>query len=109
MGTSAERAVEMWYSEIKDTPGGKGRVNSFNYKTGHYTQVVWKETTKLGCGEKKGIVVCQYGKGGNMAGAFEKNVHKLDPSAKCEGNIIYCSSIKSTKGRCPDWKNILLI
>lgn len=41
---------------------------------GHYTQVVWQETTKVGCGiaiSKDGtkyILVCNYGPGGNLSG-----------------------------------------
>lgn len=41
---------------------------------GHYTQVVWEETTRVGCGiaiSKDGtkyILVCNYGPGGNISG-----------------------------------------
>merc|ERR1719428_2474093 len=70
-GVAGAKAVEMWYSEIKDTDGGK--VTGFDHKTGHYTQNVWKASIALGCGEKGKLVVCQYGPGGN-SGNYAENV-----------------------------------
>jgi len=73
-GTTSSRAVDLWYNEI-DLTSPYGLVSSFTSGTGHYTQVVWAETTDLGCGVKDDLIVCQYGIGGNMQGAFEKNVN----------------------------------
>ncbi|MBG1241578.1 CAP family protein [Nostoc sp. NZL] len=83
--TLGNGAVEDWYSEIKDykyeTPG-------FSSDTGHFTQVVWKGSTKLGCGAAQGTatiegnkynafyVVCQYSPAGNGEGKFPDNVLK---------------------------------
>ncbi|XP_067431491.1 GLI pathogenesis-related 2 [Thunnus thynnus] len=72
---TGKEAVESWYNEIKDynwsRPGYSG-------STGHFTQVVWKESTELGVGlatdGKKVFVVGQYRPAGNMRGCFEKNV-----------------------------------
>lgn len=87
-GASKVKSVTMWYDEIKDTPGGKGKETTFNPKTGHYTQVVWKEVTKVGCGETAGMVCCMYGIGGNMQGEYKTNVLPVDSSkkAECQGN-----------------------
>merc|ERR1712051_1024549 len=49
---------------------------------GHYTQVVWKDSTKLGCGKGRATVggiqgdlwVCQYGTAGNTVGEFSQQV-----------------------------------
>ncbi|KAF3696289.1 Golgi-associated plant pathogenesis-related protein 1 [Channa argus] len=55
--------------------------------TGHFTQVVWKDTTEVGVGMassgNRAFVVGQYRKPGNMAmpGYFEKNVLPLDECA----------------------------
>jgi pathogenesis-related protein 1 len=44
---------------------------------GHYTQIVWRETVAIGCGQKEGVTfdgnvgtltVCEYGPGGNING-----------------------------------------
>ncbi len=41
---------------------------------GHYTQVIWRETTKLGCGIATGngrdVLVCRYSPPGNFVGRF---------------------------------------
>ncbi|UJR16771.1 hypothetical protein I4U23_003671 [Adineta vaga] len=74
------RATQSWYDEIKyynfNRPG-------FSSATGHFTQVVWKSSTKLGMGVAFGnggqrvVVVAQYGPAGNMMGAFPQNVPPL--------------------------------
>ena len=63
------KPVDDWYNEIKfynfDDPG-------FTLDTAHFTQVIWKETTKMGCGASvrtDGLtykVVCNYYKAGNI-------------------------------------------
>ena len=43
-------AIDGWYSE-----GEKYNYNApgFTMETGHFTAMVWKSTTKIGCGIKK--------------------------------------------------------
>jgi pathogenesis-related protein 1 len=73
-------AGETWYSEKKDykagTPFPKGE-DAANFKAGHYTQMVWKDTTEIGAGKaifksgrRKGgaIIVCNYDPAGNFEG-----------------------------------------
>ena len=54
--------------------------------TGHYTQVIWKDATHVGCATYKGLDVCQYGstKGtaGNMGGRYKQNVKPLKKKSK---------------------------
>ena len=73
----------MWYGEIAnynfDTPG-------FSLTTGHFTQVVWRASTELGCGlaacpGMDEFYVCRYAPAGNVEGAFEQNV--LPAGAGC--------------------------
>merc|ERR1719262_218178 len=59
-GFDMKSATKMWYDEINLTPGKRGRVDGFSMQTGHYTQVVWKSSLRLGCGESGGLVVCMY-------------------------------------------------
>jgi uncharacterized protein YkwD len=69
--------VAMWYGEIKqydyNNPG-------FSMQTGHFTQVVWKTTRKVGCGMTQcngmDVWVCEYDPPGNWDGQYRDNVTK---------------------------------
>ncbi len=81
--TLAKDAVDSWYNEVSsynyDNPG-------FYPETGHFTQVVWRSSTQLGCGAARGTstnqgfnynayyVVCHYAPAGNILGQFPENV-----------------------------------
>jgi len=88
---SALQATVAWYDEILHTdPHGLATSTSGvdGETVGHYTQIVWKSTSKIGCGKARlafggtevegDFIVCQYGPAGNWAGQFEENV--LAPS-----------------------------
>jgi len=72
---SGADAVNDWYNEISaydfNNPGD-------SEATGHFTQVVWKETKKVGCGVAQcsdgALYVCNYEPAGNMQGAYPDNV-----------------------------------
>lgn len=69
---TARDASESWYSEIKDYKYGKLNNNSWS-RTGHYTQMVWKNTTHVGIGMavcKNGdiLIVANYNPSGNYIG-----------------------------------------
>ncbi len=79
---SLSSVVTWWYSEEVDydyaNPG-------FSPATGHFSQVVWKGTTELGCAYNDGCTsgmyqgshtawVCQYNPPGNYTGQFADNV-----------------------------------
>ena len=69
------KAITDWYNEIGiysfHSPG-------FSMGTGHFTQMVWRQTRSLGCAKGKcpgqSLWVCQYDPPGNMMGAFPANV-----------------------------------
>lgn len=64
------RAVNMWASEGRQY--SYAPQYAFEIPTGHYTQVVWRRTTHIGCGRascgKKSVVVCRYSPPGNHIG-----------------------------------------
>ena len=74
-GLSGADAVAMWYEEVELFDFGSG---GFSMETGHFTQVVWKNTTAVGCGSSQcgGMTtwVCQYDPPGNYQGEYRENV-----------------------------------
>lgn len=71
---TVEEALYAWYNEGAIYRPGM----DFNSETGHYTQMCWKGTTKVGCAAKKCgrgyMVFCQYLPRGNVRGQFQSNV-----------------------------------
>lgn len=67
--------VKMWYDEVADYRFPDG---GFSMKTGHFTQLVWRGTSQVGCGRSqcKGmdIWVCEYNPAGNWEGQYRDNV-----------------------------------
>ncbi|KAL0266620.1 UNVERIFIED_CONTAM: hypothetical protein PYX00_009113 [Menopon gallinae] len=75
---SAGQACDSWYSEIKKFQFGK---EPRNMDAGHFTQMIWKETKKVGMGRARGptgkqIIVANYDPPGNLLGTFATNVPK---------------------------------
>ncbi|PTB38129.1 hypothetical protein M441DRAFT_60410 [Trichoderma asperellum CBS 433.97] len=75
---NATASVEAWGNEEEkynfNDPG-------FSEETGHFTQLVWKTTTTVGCGRKlcgtRGwFVVCEYWPRGNVGGEYGEEVDR---------------------------------
>ncbi|MBS0504548.1 MAG: SCP-like extracellular [Proteobacteria bacterium] len=72
---SPEEMVGYWIAEKRDYKPGPipavSRSGDFE-NVGHYTQVIWRETRKIGCavarGVREDILVCRYAQGGNVVG-----------------------------------------
>ncbi|SFV62830.1 SCP-like family protein [hydrothermal vent metagenome] len=71
---SYEEAINYWYQEKKNY---NYENNSCNGTCGHYTQIIWKDTTEIGCGKaiyttgnmkNWTVVVCRYNPAGNYIG-----------------------------------------
>ncbi|XP_017887546.1 venom allergen 3-like [Ceratina calcarata] len=76
-GSKPEDLVQSWYNEVKDFDRNQvSRFTGQNFeKVGHYTQLVWANSYRLGCGKitykapgsqwTSLYLVCNYGPGGN--------------------------------------------
>jgi len=66
----AARALRMWAGESDKYRYSPKYV--FDTRTGHYTQLVWRKTTHIGCGRascgRNSVVVCRYSPAGNSEG-----------------------------------------
>ena len=69
------QAVNMWGDE-KSLYTSYVPIDSSNYQTfGHYTQMVWRDTTQIGCAvvtcaSGGSVVVCRYSPPGNYLGEY---------------------------------------
>ncbi|KAI0839240.1 PR-1-like protein [Hypoxylon sp. FL0890] len=82
--SDATSCVDMWASEASqynyNDPG-------FGENTGHFTQLVWKNTTDVGCGAKLcpgnggWYLACEYWPRGNIIGDFAEEVGEPESGA----------------------------
>jgi uncharacterized protein YkwD len=74
---SQEQVVESWYEEIAAYSFSAPRVND---ETGHFTQIVWRASKRLGCAVARcrgnDFWVCRYAPAGNDEGRMTQNVSK---------------------------------
>jgi len=79
---SCKELIKMWYDEIElyDFEAG-----NFDHSTGHFTQLVWASTTRVGCaksiseGPNGGVyLVCNYDPAGNYLGEARENVFRAN-------------------------------
>lgn len=70
------RVVARWYDEIRSTPGGRGVPRAGQAGIGHYTQIVWRSTRRVGCsfGQQRRVAVCHYDPPGNQQGRYMTQV-----------------------------------
>ncbi|XP_031418863.1 glioma pathogenesis-related protein 1b isoform X1 [Clupea harengus] len=112
---SVENALRAWNDERQHYTL---RTNTCNKTCGHYTQLLWAKSYKVGCAvlpcprgitgfsdsPKAGIFVCNYGEGGNLAGAAP---YTEGPSCAvcskdhCESNL--CRDPKRDAVKTHDW------
>ncbi|EPB79277.1 SCP-like protein [Ancylostoma ceylanicum] len=97
---AGEWATRAWFSELKEF--GVGQKNLLEQwlfdrqkrnpkmKIGHYTQMVWGTTNKLGCGiqncqnPKQTLVVCHYKQAGNVMARPPRPIYEVGPPcSKC--------------------------
>lgn len=115
---SIKRAMQSWVNESKHYSFGK---NACTAVCGHYTQVVWAKSYKVGCAvqlcpngvkrfdpHESAIFVCNYSPGGNIRGRKPYEANSLQCSGcegKCEQKL--CRSperdIQKSYNWTPDW------
>jgi len=80
---NATASVEAWGEERDEYDFSK---QGFHEDTGHFTQLVWKNTTDVGCGrrlcgERGWYLVCEYWPRGNVIGEFDDEVGRKEGAA----------------------------
>lgn len=78
MDVSGNTPVDSWYAEIVDFDFSNPNGNDYR-KTGHFTQVVWKSSKRLGIAKAKSssgwtYVCASYDPRGNYQGQYAENV-----------------------------------
>ncbi|RCN33189.1 SCP-like protein, partial [Ancylostoma caninum] len=88
-------ATRGWFSELKEFGVGKTNLlteslwNRPGTQIGHYTQVVWGTTSRIGCGvqncRNQTLVVCNYLEGGNVIDRQKpRQIYEVGPAcSKC--------------------------
>lgn len=84
-----ERAIQAWYNEVADFNPNDIQPFKFSSGAGHYTQMLWWSTYKIGCGFimfKEGkwwkkLYTCNYGPAGNII--FSTMYSKGSPCSSC--------------------------
>lgn len=65
------KSIDVWYAE---GAGYNYSASRFSDATGHFTQLVWASTRRVGAASIDGFVVMEFDPPGNKAGAFARNV-----------------------------------
>lgn len=76
-------SVEAWGDEREEYDFGD---QGFDTETGHFTQLVWQNSSEVGCGrklcgEKGWYLVCEYWPVGNVEGQYEDSVDEEEGTA----------------------------
>ncbi|XP_074660381.1 cysteine-rich venom protein triflin-like [Tubulanus polymorphus] len=89
-----------WYNEVKLFTYGSSEYDT--KQIGHYTQMVWASTNRIGCGasvcrnDKREYVfyVCNYSPPGNQAGVVTTPYKSGKPSGNCVTGLCDCGANK---------------
>jgi len=103
--TAWDEGILAWYDEINDYSYAthKIRDNAIGTMVGHFTQIVWRESTQIGCamnlkcnnmfgGMKNTAMVCHYAPAGNEMSSYASNVKQTVASGTCGGASSTCGS-----------------
>lgn len=83
--------IGAWYGEYRDFIYGSGGASA-NAVVGHYTQVVWSESSRIGCGyatcsnlPSPRYYVCNYGPAGNVVNSLSRPYRSGSACDSCPG------------------------
>ena len=83
-GLNGFKVVSNWYRESIYYDYDKGQ-SKYGQEIGHFSQIVWKDTTKIGCAFTPGIwnnilpsyyICCNYFPAGNIPGQYTENISR---------------------------------
>ncbi|XP_078506073.1 cysteine-rich secretory protein 2-like [Lissotriton helveticus] len=81
--------IQVWFDEAKDFKYGTGAARE-GAAVGHYTQVVWSKTARIGCAVQQCpdfvLYVCHYAPEGNIGKVITKPYEQGIPCGKCPNN-----------------------
>lgn len=84
-GLSCKGALDLWMAEQSQWP--PGGTPGFSSATGHFSAVVWKSTTQVGCAicscSGRNFVTCSYNPPGNVIGQFDTGVGQQGQTPDC--------------------------
>ncbi|XP_078506074.1 cysteine-rich secretory protein 3-like [Lissotriton helveticus] len=84
-----EDIIQEWFNENKDFKYGFGAINP-KKMIGHYTQVVWNDSSKIGCASQQCsgffLAVCHYAPAGNYEDMINTPYTTGIPCSKCPDN-----------------------
>ncbi|KAI9560006.1 hypothetical protein GHT06_014016 [Daphnia sinensis] len=96
--TNWKKQVTRWYEEVVEFPNTSARKFEFSVVTGHYSQIIWADTNRVGCGFtsfrdngtfETNLYVCNYGPAGNFIGLPSYKIGA--PCSQCPANTA-CST-----------------
>ncbi|PIO56249.1 SCP-like protein, partial [Teladorsagia circumcincta] len=86
---AAARAMNDWFAELAQhgVPGDNILSDKVLYKIGHYSQMVWQSSYRLGCGVHSCphmmFVACEYGPAGNI---FDHPIYDVGDPCTTDGD-----------------------
>lgn len=90
-------AVDNWYFEATKYDFAR---SGYQPGTSQFTQIVWKGTTRVGCGIDGKYVVCRYAAPGNIVGYFPSNVFSRGVGTRIKNAGETCDAVDGKRAAC---------
>jgi len=115
-----KQSIDVWYNETNDYDYCKNAKKEPSAMIGHYTAMVWENTTHVGCGshycskvvgstkkiEYADYVTCNYWPGGNLViNGVERRPYRTKPECVCDPEACSNKTEKNLDGDSPNNAN----